>query len=323
MEQGADGTIAELIGVRWSYRVGAAGRSFFSAASKAVLALAGVDLRIVRGEVFGLIGPNGAGKSTTVKLLTGLLRPDAGKVRLLGKNPFKNRQRLAQRYGVLFGQKSQLWWDLPLIESFELLRRIYGVPADEYAQRLEQLTAALGLEPLLGRPVRLLSLGQRMRGELAATLLHGPEVVFLDEPTIGLDVVAKEELQRFLLTENRERGTTVLLTSHDLGDVERLATRVGLLDRGRLVYQGEVRGLVELAGFDKVVRVFCETCPAAPPPLVPLVRSQYWVDYALDSRQLTPEEAIRLASGPGVRAVEVREPGLAELIARIYGKERS
>ncbi len=323
MEQAASAPALELTGVHRAYRVAAGRRGFFSLRTRRVPALAGVDLRVGRGEVFGLVGPNGAGKSTLVKLLTGLLRPDAGTVRLLGEDPFRHRRRLARRYGVLFGQKSQLWWDLPLAESFELLRRIYGVSRADHEKRLERLAAALELEPLLSRPVRQLSLGQRMRGEVAAALLHDPEVVFLDEPTIGLDVVAKQALLRFLLEENRARGTTVFLTSHDLEDVERLATRVGVLAGGRLVYQGSLRGLTALAGFDRVVRVHCGPCPEPPPPLEPLTRAQHWADYAFDSRRLDPEQALRLASGPGVRAVEVREPELAALIARIYERRES
>lgn len=215
----------------------------FSTAGTTVEAVAGVDLRIERGEVVGIVGPNGAGKSTAIKMLTGILVPTSGTLSVCGVVPHERRVALARRIGVVFGQRTQLWWDLPPSEGFRLLRRIYDVDAAAFARRRDELCDRLELRPFLDTPVRKLSLGQKMRCELAAALLHGPEVLFLDEPTIGLDVVVKEEVHRFLRALNREQGTTIVLTSHDLDDIERLCQRLIVIDRGRVVHTGDLGSL--------------------------------------------------------------------------------
>ena len=184
-----------------------------------VMAVDGISFSVERGAMVGYVGPNGAGKSTTVKMLTGILVPSAGRLRVAGLDPSRQRIELARRIGVVFGQRSQLWWDLPLADSFELLRHVYRVPADRHRENLGRFADVLGLGEFIATPVRQLSLGQRMRGELTAALLHDPEIVFLDEPTIGLDVVAKAAVREFLAEVNRERGVTVLLTTHDLADI--------------------------------------------------------------------------------------------------------
>jgi ABC-2 type transport system ATP-binding protein len=206
-------------------------------------AVDGIDLRIDAGERVGYIGPNGAGKSTTLKMLTGILVPSAGSVRIAGLDPHRHRERCLQRIGVVFGQRSQLWWDLAPIESFRLLASVYGLDAAGLRRRLEAFERSLEIGPCMHTPVRKLSLGQKMRCELAAALLHSPDIVFLDEPTIGLDLVAKEGIRRFLLEENRLRGTTFILTTHDLSDIEELCERVVIIDRGRILYDG---GLADL-----------------------------------------------------------------------------
>ena len=198
-----------------------------------VRAVDGVSFTIAPGEIVGYIGPNGAGKSTTIKMLTGILVPTSGTVRVAGLDPWRRRTELARRIGVVFGQRTQLWWDLPLRQSFELLRHIYRVPEARHRANLQRYVALLDMEGFLETPVRQLSLGQRMRGELVAALLHDPEILYLDEPTIGLDVVAKARIREFLLALGPERGTTVLLTTHDMGDIERLCRRVLIIDRGR------------------------------------------------------------------------------------------
>jgi len=190
------------------------------------------------GEMVGYIGPNGAGKSTTVKMLTGILVPTGGRISVLKLTPATQRREHAAHIGVVFGQRTQLWWDLPLEESFDLLRAIYRIPADRYRANLKHFRAILELDEFLRTPVRQLSLGQRMRGDLAAALLHDPPVIFLDEPTIGLDVVAKERIREFLHAINREREVTILLTTHDMGDIEKLCSRVMIIDHGRLLYNG-------------------------------------------------------------------------------------
>ncbi|MFD3686400.1 ATP-binding cassette domain-containing protein [Nocardiopsis sp. NPDC058631] len=210
---------------------------------RTVNAVSDVTFTVHPGEIVGYLGPNGAGKSSTMKMLTGILTPTAGHLRVNGLEPSRERTRLASRIGVVFGQRTTLWWDLPLKDSLELVRHMYRVPAPDHARRLAELTELLELGPFLATPVRQLSLGQRMRGDLTAALLHGPDLLVLDEPTIGLDVVSKSTIREFLLRLNAEAGTTILLTTHDLGDVERLCERVIVIDKGRLAYDGGLEGL--------------------------------------------------------------------------------
>lgn len=214
-----------------------------------------LNLTVEAGEMVGYIGANGAGKSTTIKILTGILRPTSGEVRVNGYSPFRDREACARRIGVVFGQRSQLWWDIAVIESFKLLRRIYNVPERAYRERLELFEALLDLGPLLSLPVRKLSLGQRMRCELAAALLHNPPLLFLDEPTIGLDVLAKSKIRDFLKMVNEKEQTTVILTTHDLGDIEALCPRVAIIDQGQLIYDGGLETLFQRWGHGKLEEI--------------------------------------------------------------------
>ncbi len=208
-----------------------------------VAAVKDISFHIPQGEICGYIGENGAGKSTTIKMLTGILVPTSGHLSVGGYVPYEEREKFVQHIGVVFGQRSQLWWDIGVIESFQLLRKVYKVSEQDYKRRLDELVERLQLQDLLNRPVRKLSLGQRMRCELVAALLHNPSIVFLDEPTIGLDIVVKSEIREFLKDMNREHGTTILLTTHDLQDIEALCSRVIMLDDGQIIYDG---GLEEL-----------------------------------------------------------------------------
>jgi ABC-2 type transport system ATP-binding protein len=217
-------------------------------------AVDGIDLSVAAGELVGYIGPNGAGKSTTIKMLTGILTPTSGRLRVAGHEPQRDRVRLARRIGVVFGQRTTLWWDLPLKDSFTLLERLYRIPPDRFAANLAYYTEALDLGSFLDRPVRQLSLGQRMRGDITAALLHDPAVVYLDEPTIGLDVVAKHAVREFLADLNRRTGTTILLTTHDIADIERLCSRVVAIDHGRVTYDGSIGALRADRDLETVVR---------------------------------------------------------------------
>lgn len=222
----------------------ASARAFLRPRWEEIRALDGISFSIAPGEIVGYIGPNGAGKSTTIKIMSGILAPDAGTCLIRGRVPWKERLAHVAGIGVVFGQRCQLWWDVPVMDSFELLRDIYRVDRDSFKRRLEELVATLGIAPILGQAARSLSLGQRMRCELAASLLHGPDILFLDEPTIGLDAVSKLAVRDFIARENRERGLTVILTTHDMHDIEALATRVILIGKGRILHDGSLDGLL-------------------------------------------------------------------------------
>jgi ABC-2 type transport system ATP-binding protein len=286
-----------------------------------VEAVNGVTLSIDRGELVGYVGPNGAGKSTTVKMLTGILVPTSGRISVAGLEPSRRRIELAKRIGVMFGQRIQLWWDLPLRDSFELLRHVYRVPDATFRRNLAEFVDALELAPLLDVPVRQLSLGQRVRGELAGAMLHGPELVFLDEPTIGLDVVAKQAVREFLTRINRERGVTVLLTTHDLDDIERLCSRLIVIDHGRVIYDGALDELKRRYGNERTLVVDLEE--PAPPLVVPGARIErvegprQWLAFRRDE-----VSAARLTADVLERArivdLSIEETDIEEVVRRIY-----
>jgi len=249
-------------GLTKTYRVaerppglGAALSSFLRPRFRTVEALTDVSFSIAPGEIVGSIGPNGAGKSTTIKVLCGILVPDGGTCTVGGRVPWKDRPAHVANLGVVFGQRSQLWWDVPVEDSFELLRDIYRVTPADYRQQRDRLVSRLGLGGLLGTPVRQLSLGQRMRCELAAALIHRPRLLFLDEPTIGLDAPSKRAVRSFIQDLNREEGTTVLVTTHDMGDLEALADRILMLGRGRLLYDGHLEALRTRFGRQRTLTV--------------------------------------------------------------------
>ncbi len=286
-----------------------------------MLAVDGISFTIERGSMVGYVGPNGAGKSTTVKMLTGILVPSAGRLRVAGLDPPRQRIELARRIGVVFGQRSQLWWDLPLADSFELLRHIYRVPERRHRENLDRFAETLGLAEFIATPVRQLSLGQRMRGELTAALLHDPEIVFLDEPTIGLDVVAKAAVREFLSEVNRERGVTVLLTTHDLADIERLCSRLLIIDHGRLIWDGGLDELKRRYGQERTMVIDLEE--PAPPLDVPGARvvrvdgPRQWLAFRRDETS-----AAELTAAVAARArlidLAIEETDIEEIVRRIY-----
>ena len=286
-----------------------------------VAAVAGIDLRIDRGAMVGYIGPNGAGKSTTIKMLTGILVPTAGRVRVDGLEPSRQRTELARRIGVVFGQRSQLWWDLPLGDSFDLLRHVYRVPGDRHAVNLARYADGLDVGSFLDVPVRQLSLGQRMRGELIAALLHDPSILLLDEPTIGLDVISKEAVREFLVTLNREQGTTVLLTTHDLADVERLCDRLLIIDHGRVIEDGTVTGIASRYGTERTLVVDL-TEPGEPlsvdgAQVIRMEGPRQWLRFHRD--EVTASELLtRVTAKADVRDLSVEEPDIETVVKEIY-----
>ncbi|WP_405614407.1 ATP-binding cassette domain-containing protein [Streptomyces sp. NBC_00076] len=298
---------------------------FMKRERRQVRAVDALSFSVARGEMVGYIGPNGAGKSTTIKMLTGILTPSGGRLRVAGIDPSRERIRLAHRIGVVFGQRTTLWWDLPLIDSYRLMHRMYRIPDGRYRENLDRLVELLGLADLLDVPVRQLSLGQRMRGDIAAALLHDPEVLYLDEPTIGLDVVSKARVREFLREVNTERGTTVLLTTHDLQDIEQLCSRVMVIDHGRLMYDGALAGLHEAGESERtlVVDLERELPPIDVPPPARVVKvdgPRQWV--AFPASQSAAPLVARIAAEYPLLDLSVREPDIEAVIAKMYEEGR-
>ncbi len=290
-------------------------------------AVDGISFSIDKGELIGYIGANGAGKSTTIKMLTGILVPTSGEVTVAGLVPWQARERNALNMGVVFGQRSQLWWDLPLSESFKLISRMYRVPEGIYRRNLDLFTTMLAMEDFLGTPVRQLSLGQRMRGDIAAALLYEPSIVYLDEPTVGLDVLAKQRIRDFIAQINRERGTTVILTTHDLSDVERLCRRILLIDHGRVVYDGSVDQLKTLyAPYRVLVATLApdgvpvsETTDIVVPGAEPIRRegSQIWLRFD-PARTPVARLIAAVTTRYAVTDLSITEPDLEQVVRQIY-----
>jgi ABC-2 type transport system ATP-binding protein len=296
-------------------------RSLFAREYQSVVAVGGVTFTVNAGEMVGYLGPNGAGKSTTLKMLTGILVPSGGRIEVGGLVPHRQRVAHVRRIGVVFGQRTQLWWDLPTVESFELLRHVYRIPAERYHENLRRYSELLELGPFLDTPVRQLSLGQRMRADLAAALLHEPSILFLDEPTIGLDVVARERIRGFLSEINRERGVTVILTTHDLGDIVRLCPRVVLIDHGHVIYDGALEQLRSRFGRRRTLVVDLAD-PAADPqvPGATLTRREgprAWLSF--DREEITAAALISaVVARCQVRDLTLEEPQIEDVVRTIY-----
>jgi len=296
-------------------------RNLFSRQYRIVKAVDELSFSVQAGELVGYIGPNGAGKSTTIKMLTGLLVPTRGEIIVNGFTPWKERQKYVSRVGAVFGQRTTLWWDLPVIESLELLQHIYKVPPEQFKQNLEDFRQILELDTFLNTPVRSLSLGQRMRADICAALLHNPDILFLDEPTIGLDVVAKERIRQFIQHINQERNTTVILTTHDLSDVEKLCERVMIIDHGKLLYDGNLSSLKDrFEGNRELIVDFAETYDHTEIGGARIIERQgSRVTYQFPRSKVTASELIgRISAQYRIRDLEVREPEIEATIRRIY-----
>jgi ABC-2 type transport system ATP-binding protein len=312
-------------------------RSIVDPEVRVVEAVRDLSLLVEPGEIVGLVGPNGAGKSTTIKMLTGILMPSAGQVRVAGFNPLHQRREMASHIGVVFGQRTQLWWDLPLIDSLRLLRYLYRVPAERHAANLARLRELLDLDEFIDTPVRQLSLGQRMRGDLAAALLHDPQLLYLDEPTIGLDVVAKARIREFLLHINAERGTTILLTTHDMDDVETLCPRLLIIDHGRKLYDGGLSEIRERFGGERMLVAVLDSAEVAGLPRdgegqpylaelpegvrqVRMDGPRVWLGFAKEA--LAAHELVAwLGERHRLKDVTFQEPEIEDVIRRIYEED--
>ncbi len=297
-------------------------KALFKPHHKSITAVDQVSFEIDEGEMVGYIGVNGAGKSTTIKMLTGILVPSGGAVRVLGRDPHRERVGNARDIGVVFGQRTQLWWDLALIESLNMVAKIYEVPEKRYRELLDQFAETLDLTELLSKPIRNMSLGQKMRAELAATLIHEPKVVYLDEPTIGLDLLVKERIRDFIKEQNREKGTTVVLTTHDLGDIEELCKRVMIIDDGRLIYDGSLEVIKNR--FGKYREIAFDTAVSLnsldmPPHAEIINREERRLEIRFDRSQTSASKvAASIMNQIEVQDFSLTEPDLSMIIKQIY-----
>lgn len=303
-------------------------RTLFTRQQETVRAVDGVSLEVAEGEIVGYLGPNGAGKSTTIKMLTGILVPTSGTVEVSGMVPWENREANAMNIGVVFGQRTQLWWALPLLESLRLIGRMYRMPEDRYRENLAMLTELLDMGPFLRTPVRQLSLGQRMRGDLAAAVIYQPPILFLDEPTVGLDVVAKERIRTFIEEINRERRTTVMLTTHDLDDVERLCKRIIIIDQGRVLFDGQAADLkrryaptrlVDVTVSGDGVEALRQVVRKAPPGVVVTAHDGMKASFEVKPEHIAVSDLIAGVSAQvPIVDISVREPEMEGIIREIY-----
>lgn len=318
----------QLQGISKSYKVAKrqtglkqAAKSLFFRENTTVEALKDVTFEINQGEIVGYIGPNGAGKSTTIKIMSGILVPDTGRCTIMGYTPWKDRTAYVKNIGVVFGQRSQLWWDVPVIDSFELLKDIYKIPQQDYQTTKDLLIETLELQEIMNSPVRQLSLGQRMRCEIAASLLHSPKILFLDEPTIGLDAVSKIAVRQFIKTINKEKGVTIILTTHDMNDIEALADRVILIGKGSLLYDGQLEELKKRYGAHKTITVdyYKNQMPISIPGTHTLSWTPERAIITVDTEKTSTSQVItQLSSIVDLKDVTIEAQPIEDIIVQLY-----
>ena len=298
-------------------------KSFVKRDYEEVHAVEGLNLEIESGEMIGYIGSNGAGKSTTVKMLTGILEPTSGEIEVDGRDPHKHRKKNAMNIGVVFGQKTQLWWDLPVKESFKLLKEIYEVSDEAYEERIEEFNEVLQLDEFWEQPVRKLSLGQKMRCELAAAFLHHPKIVYLDEPTIGLDVAVKERIRDFIRKMNENENITVMLTTHDIGDIEDLCKRIVVLDEGKKIYDGSLDKLVNRFSSRRLVMQVerPEDFELKAEGVKEIKNTEEGLEVVFDREVISASDLMRIIlEDYEVQDFQIREPDIEEVVKKVYNE---
>ncbi len=301
-------------------------QDLFSRDYKIVRAVDNISMNIQQGEIVGYLGPNGAGKSTTIKMMTGILEPTSGDILVGGNVPYQNRTRNAQEIGVVFGQRSQLWWALPLVESFKILKDIYGVSDADYEAMLTLYKSLVDLEPLLHKPVRQMSLGQRTLSDILAAFLHNPKIVFLDEPTIGLDVSMKAKIRTLIHALNKEKNTTVILTTHDMGDVDALCQRIVIIDKGKLLYDNDISHLKGFFGSYRTLKIRMDGIPAQLAqdigrllPECSVDADEDWISILVDEEKSKVMEVLsQLQKSYEIRDMQLQEISTEEIIKKIY-----
>ena len=296
-------------------------KAFFKRKYKVIKAVDNISFTVGEGEIVGYIGPNGAGKSTTIKMLAGILKPDSGNIVIDGMNPFDNRINYVKEIGVVFGQKSQLWWDIPAIESFDLLRDIYKIPNDEYMKTRDELVKLLELEEVIKMPVRQLSLGGRMKCELVASLLHNPKILFLDEPTIGLDAISKVVVRDFIKKINKEKKVTVILTTHDMADIESLANRVIVIGNGHKLYDGDILNIKKKYSNEKMVEIYYDNLKKIPKILNTSILSNEngVIRIKIDSKKVTVSDVtMEYSKVCEIKDINVLNTPIDDVIYKLY-----
>ncbi|MBQ8121929.1 MAG: ATP-binding cassette domain-containing protein [Ruminococcus sp.] len=301
-------------------------RDLFSRNYKIVRAVDNVSMTIEQGEIVGYLGPNGAGKSTTIKMMTGVLEPTSGQILVGGNVPYKNRTKNAQEIGVVFGQRSQLWWALPLVESFKILRDIYQIPEKNYQEMLDFYQSLVDIQPILHKPVRQMSLGQRTLSDILAAFLHDPKIVFLDEPTIGLDVSMKAKIRTLVQALNQEKKTTVILTTHDMGDVDALCRRIVIIDKGKMLYDNDIDHLKSFFGSYRTLKIRVEGDLKAQAqaiqkelPEFPVTADEEWISILVDEDKAKVIDVLgRLQSSCRITDMQLQEISSEDVIKKIY-----